>query len=269
MSGISLASATASTVGLPEELCNILKNLNISKLGEPVWNLSSKPGFGICLTLNNNWRQNFEKTHVTPKQDKEPTKPRPFIPASSSSDGQKGLENTPKRKKKSPSTRRRNRTRLLAWKAKKRDQNQQHQKHKEATPDSKHPAPRTDNSADNSSLVNKADGIVSKPLSLQAPVIPLDSPVQLECTVSEPQLIKPWSGIEVLEASASDTDSDDDFAFVNRCFNFECMIPEPRVPGGLKKCILCNVAMYCSRGCQTKHRRLHRPDCAKIAAERF
>ena len=178
MSGISLAFADASTVGLPEDLCNILNNLNVSKFGVPTWNLSSKPGFGICLTLN--WRQNFGKTHVTHKEDKKPTKTKPVIPASPSLEGQKDLENTPKSKKKSPSTRRRNRTRLLAWKAKKRDQNQQHQKHKEATPDSKHPAPRTDNSADNSSLVNKADGIVSKPISLQAPEIPLDSPVQLE-----------------------------------------------------------------------------------------
>ena len=109
--------------------------------------------------------------------------------------------------------------------------------------------------------MNKADETVSKPVPLQSSVRPLDSPVQLESTVSERQLIEPWSGIEVLDTSVSDTDSDDDYPPVNRCFNFECMIPEPHVPGGLKKCTRCNVAMYCSRDCQAQHWRLHRSGC--------
>ena len=49
----------------------------------------------------------------------------------------------------------------------------------------------------------------------------------------------------------------------NICFNLQCLRQESYVHGGLKKCSRCSIAMYCSRECQAEHWRIHRTACGK------
>ena len=49
----------------------------------------------------------------------------------------------------------------------------------------------------------------------------------------------------------------------NHCFNLKCSKPETEVPGGLKRCTRCKIAVYCSRDCQAKHWKDHRSTCGK------
>lgn len=276
MSGFCAVSVDTNILGLPENLCNILKNLDTTNLEPPTWNLSNKPGFGISLSLI--WRQNCHTTKA-PIKSKSPT------PATSSLEVNKGSGTTPQPKRKSPSTRRRNRKRLIAWKAKKRAQIAKNTQSSptEATPTptlNVSPEPKTSDATGHVEAVIATEETVSKSVSKVPSVIPLDHP--LDAREVDPPAEKSPDRIQILETNATnsvDSDSnldclDDErftdqlqelsqslFPVINHCFNFECMIAETEVSGGLKKCTRCNLALYCSRECQTKHWRLHKAGC--------
>ena len=50
------------------------------------------------------------------------------------------------------------------------------------------------------------------------------------------------------------------------CFNITCFKSEIEVPGGLKKCTRCKFATYCSRECQAQHWKMHKAGCGKISS---
>jgi len=54
-----------------------------------------------------------------------------------------------------------------------------------------------------------------------------------------------------------------DTELINRCFNLNCLKPETSVPGGLKRCTGCKIAVYCCRDCQANHWGIHRSACGK------
>ena len=68
------------------------------------------------------------------------------------------------------------------------------------------------------------------------------------------------------------TDSDDDDESLDlttvgdRCYNVNCR--KTNVPGGLKKCTKCRVAMYCSRECQAKHWPVHKSGCQLLVSNK-
>jgi len=53
---------------------------------------------------------------------------------------------------------------------------------------------------------------------------------------------------------------------LNVCFNLSCLAAESDSIK-LKKCLRCNIAMYCSRNCQAEHWKIHRTACGKPLPE--
>ncbi len=104
-------------IGLPQELCTVLQNMHMSNLDTPVWSLCHKSD---SITLHLKWtrfpakmavkdnRATITNNKLTTGKDPHPSSGIAAKPAKPSG-----------KKRKSPSTRKRDRLRLLNWKAKK------------------------------------------------------------------------------------------------------------------------------------------------------
>lgn len=240
--------------GLPQELLNVLKSLDTTKLGQPLWSLrvtTSKVFVDLCWTR-------FEKPAITPgvpapvgKCDKVSHKPAVSRKPSA--------VEKPRHKRKSPSTRRRDRQRYLEFRARK------------------------------TNLVagEQASGLESQLLlpipaetqpAAQAAQVPLQELVI--APVPSTATYQPLTPVPVVpteeplaEEQCEDTDIDDWLIDFDKeldrsiCFNVYCGKSAQTVSGGLKKCTRCNTAEYCSKACQARHWNIHKAGCKIIALE--
>ena len=162
---------------------------------------------------------------------------------------------TSRRKKKSPSAKRRDIKRLLAWKAKKRagctaDVPTQNS-------DIANPAPEVS--------VSPSVELTNNPTSPEViPAVPTTYKAQSQDKVGG--LCQDYSDCDSDDAIDSDDADDFDIKCDPNGHCFSCLIPAAKVTGGLKKCTRCQIARYCGRDCQIKDWTTHRRLCADIAA---
>ena len=239
----NMESIQPTVSGLGQELPKVLEALQVHNLEHPVWKIKQANGkifLEVTWTKSKSRAVSIERprtNHVdkTPRlaQPSSDAEPPPCVTHVVT--GSSGKDK--KRKKKSPSTRKRDRARLVNWRTKKRTQKI---------------------SRDPSPTIQPANESVPRP-SLECGKAPdVDKLVKPNEPQAEPQ--------DTTCLHVTDVGLDlEHFVepIVNHCFNLECLAPESGVPGSLKKCTRCSVAMYCSRTCQAKHWPIHRKGCGK------
>ena len=253
--------------GIPQDIIKLLDNIGASTLDTPRWSV----------------RVTDSKIYLDVAWDKVNKSPAKSHGSQTDKDS-KDIHAKPKsekRRKKSPSTRRRDRLRLDKWRANKR---------RELAPDCPVPEVQTtvtvesqvpanvpldqsdprsasklpetvqlsvDSSLDAALCDKLPETVNSPPCSVQIP-----SSQKSQMTSFEQDMFN-----RIFADSETDPDDPDfDMFCTERCFNFKCMKPGKKVKDGLKKCTRCKVAQYCSRKCQAEHWHMHKTGCKNMAA---
>ena len=188
-----------------------------------------------------------------------------------------------KKKLKSPSTRKRDRLRLEKWLSKKRSDSNNGCKSSTAHPsstgstgcviDSALDVPavsssfvshventqllpvNNSSSSGNSDVGGNCDSLAeTQKTSSSSPLCESDSQLssKLEARPETPSQCK---------SQIADSELEDELD--PRCFNLDCSIRQSELGCKLLRCSRCATALYCSKTCQSKHWRLHRPSCRK------
>ncbi len=143
-----------------------------------------------------------------------------------------------------PATRRRDRKRLAAWKAKREVVS--------APLPKSVPVSSTKIAVSGDTLQNCQQDKAVKPI----PAPRKRKPANVSCaTDPAPVVCAPEENFIIQEilAQREQLDTSLDLEVENICFNTACLVPESQVPGGLKKCTRCNFAKYYGRNCQAEH----------------
>ena len=277
----NMDSNVKNIFGIPQSVITLLENIGASTLDTPKWSV----------------RVTDRKIYLDVAWDKSPAKNHGRQTSDNGKDTHAKPRSETRRKKKSPSTRRRDRLRLEKWKANKlRDSPAclvpEVQTTVDVPLDQSHPrSPRN-------GLPGTVQHSVENLIDLSATshdnntgnfpeTVKIDpTPIQTEnsdstCTQTSLQKASQMTSFDqdlynrIFNAGSNETstdseaDSDDpdlDLFCTERCFNLRCMKPGIKVKDGLKKCTRCKVAQYCSRMCQTEHWPMHKTGCKNLAA---
>ena len=260
-----------ATPGFPNELIKVLGTLPFEGL-QPTWSLKcnggsfsvtitwqSKNPAAICKGRHLGKHPKLVKDRGTVDRGAVRVESQLSNPSPASKTGS-GKPNQTRRKKKSPSARKRDRERLLAWKANRKRQTDV----KSAT-----------------DIGSELKPLEPKPVpSTSSAVVPpivhaSDSKVQSRDKVDEHLGLDYSTCSDDVVEDTENEDSDGDSFLLSddydpkrdgRCFT--CHKPGASVPGGLKKCTRCQSIWYCGRDCQTKDWNNHRRICTAVSSIR-
>ena len=286
--------------GFGKQLSAVLIALGSDLILDPVWTLKHANGkvfldivWTKTKTPATDVKDKASNCVTTQKQlDTEQVDQNPVeIQRSKTSAKTANVCTTKKRKLKSPSTRKRDRLRLEKWLSKKRSDSNNGCK---PLIDSAHPS----STGSTGCVINSAldiPAVSSSSIShvgeteTQLPVnssssgysdgddVDCDSQVETqktsspECELSdsESQLSTELGARPEIPSHCksqkpsfnSDVNTDD---LDPHCFNLDCSIRQSELGCKLLRCSRCASALYCSKTCQVKHWRLHRPNCGKL-----
>ena len=180
-----------------------------------------------------------------------------------------------KRKRKSPSTKKRDKDRLEKWRAKKMSCDSvkptHHESHLKSPP-----------KFSSSVTVELSPTISQDKCQLPQPALDVNPPgrdILTDTKKDKPTYSQPQEHVFVQDLDITDYEHKEKFheelesqaleeyldsEQMNMCFNLNCLAQETTVPGGLKKCTRCSVARYCCRKCQAEHWPIHCTACGKL-----
>ncbi len=190
-----------------------------------------------------------------------------------------GFKST-KRKRKSPSTRRRNRLRWERWQAKRRAQLPKSSRQPDSVTcplESSNPNPadsvnRQQCVEQNTLCTTNFESVSSAPDS-EPSLEHEESPV--EDTSENTDSVEPGQSVHARTSQLNDPESTHSDLDTSDCSEsadsfYEWLMRQPKcsncatpqsVPNGLNKCTRCSIALYCDRGCQAEHWKEHRLQC--------
>ena len=262
----------SSILGLPADLVKVLGALPCENL-IPTWSLKQDKGtFSLRIFWN---PKPAVKTpaisHVStgrhlskPKSSNSKSNESVDVQAVGTDRNQPTVSHTPalhsekpsRRKRKSPSARKRDYNRLLAWRAKKSA--------------SKTGTSKSMDTPDAGSVVLSSKHPKSEPPSSSCD--PVEPTVHRASPEAQSQ---DKVGADCLDTSVCDSDdtehqsSEADDSFDSKCdpngYCITCLIPAAKVAGGLKKCTRCWMVRYCGRECQIKDWKNHSRLCSELA----
>lgn len=281
--------------GLPHKLNQVLLALDLHQL-DPVWTLketkgkiyldivwSKLPLESPAIDANNGPSATQLPIHNGPaevgqggSEETKPTSPSPTVPMNREIIG--AGKNRKKKKRKSPSVLKRDKERQRKW----RESKQKAMSSSSCQPtadfaeqlDHKEKPTQTNNDyppSDNQEYLNYLEAEIAQqdlgqevyrnPVEIHLPVPPSEQLPQEDPSEDSDRDSEFEELYKRIDAEAEDEyDSDKD---INRCFNLKCLRPETSIPGGLKRCTGCKIAVYCTRECQAKHWNIHRSACGK------
>lgn len=279
--------------GLGHQLSQVLNAMDIHHL-KPVWTLKETRGkifLDIVWTklpfksratddVNKGTRTVQSPIHDEPAdevvwdgKENKPTTPSPTVPVNC---GVKTVGAGKKKKRKSPSVLKRDRARQRKWRECKQQKlvsscqpdKQQDNKKAIVTP------PLADNGLptdkENQEYLDYLELEISKPVEKQEhkpkPEQEIKIPVMDETPTSEQNSDSDSDSLfeEMYKRIEEEVEEEyNEMEHLRRCFNLRCLTPETHVPGGLRRCTRCKIAVYCNLECQTEHWKIHRSVCGK------
>ena len=239
--------------GLGQQLSTVLHALESELIQEPVWTLKRTSG---KIFLDIAWTTAGSKSPAKSKVTKpancatqlEPVKQvgqMQYINTRIKPSAKPGVER--KRKKKSPSTRRRDKQRRVKW-LQTKCKSSSEQPHQSSVGPDACKAPE----AEIVSTTNSEPALDNIPADSQSKIPPAVSRDEQPLHRGK-ELVTELSGNELIEKP---------ICKINMCFNLNCHVSESSEVT-LKRCSRCNIAKYCSRTCQIAHWRDHRKKCGK------
>ncbi len=247
--------------GFTQKLQQLLNTLDVDVSEEPVWSIrQAKTRIYLDIAWSRIPAKNVCHDNLTTRVSTGARNDSDSVPAPAVAPKVVKIstcENkTKKKKRKSPATRRRDRKRLAAWKAKREVVSA--------------PLPKSMPVSSTKIAVSGDDTIQNCQQDKAVKPIPAPrkrKPVNVPCaTATEPAPVvyAPEENFIIQEILTQREELDTSLDLENICFNTTCLVPESQVPGGLKKCTRCNFAKYCGRICQAEHWKVHRSACGKI-----
>ncbi len=231
---------TATSSGIPMDVLNMLVNVGANTLGTPKWSLRITMGkIYLDLAWDKDLRVPAKNGVQTKASEDSPTAPKPL-------------------KKKSPSTRRRDKLRFETWKAKKRRDLTSSPTPEPVAPVTPpgtaepldHTLPKVTNPAEVIKLVKS----------------PQDTPISVTANTRSSGCDRTDQAIPAWESDFNEIVEGLPLCGPSKCKTvcWNCFKPE-KDSVCLKKCTQCGQALYCSRDCQKDHWKAnHGKFCKKI-----